>query len=460
MAQLSNEKFILDHVKKRVESGYFNEAESVVNDIKKRYKISFEYAKEIFKNAILNFVCDDLEKQGHEFIGSIKSKDNIFTMPDLSIATEFFKEAWRKYPFTMPQKDFNYMQQCLKKPLKCSFYDTNRPIYNFVDKDKLHSNFKMINLLNKKIVLNTQFYLADDKKQGQSLYAKQMEFCFTPKKFRKKDNAEVDDFKSEIEKLTNEEFYNRTLSISMFSLLDGNPNKAMSVMRYDNQYDFNNYHKNTYIGKEKRYDIFGAKAEYPHFHFQSEDDSLFCLQQKKHSSKNSVSNYRVSKCNAIDCKHLKKYLIIIDGLSGSHLKNERDNNGSYGMPFLSMKEEKHKVYIDIEKIIEEYKSENQIKNEKGIFLKINEWIENSKQKDEYKDNEFKCFAQLIKAIDFLREINFLRKRVCEIDSSNDLKFLSELEILIANKTMDVVSRISKTFVKKIEDGKEDDLYIY
>lgn len=450
---MSNEKLeqiIKKGIIDRVEYGLIKGTDYVVKTIKGRCGLTYDEAKEKFKWGIFSFVDGDLKSQGQQFLGYAKSTNDVYKFPNLSIATEFFKEEWRDLPLMMMQDEFDNIQGYLKKPFKYTRYDYKRAIYNIVNNSELHSNYTIKVLKDKNIVKTTQFYLSEED-ENQTIYAKQTEFCFAPKSFKKieKDNV---DTRTDIEKLRDEELFKRTLSISMYVLLDGDPNRAMSFMRYDNQYDNNGPHRNTYVGKDKRFEVFGDKAGYPHFHFQSENDTLFCLMKKQRKNE-----YKVSRCNAIDCKHLKSYLLKLDSKSDHSLKEERHNNGSYNMPFLAMKEEKYKIKLNLDKLIESYIAENKVPENKNVIIMINDWLENAQKKDEYKDNENKCFADLIKAIDFVKQLNLLRcNKTLTFD---EMTILSDIEAVVATEIVDGVNKISSMYVTKVVDGNEEEFYI-
>ncbi len=461
MQQTMLDKFIAEAIEKRLVYNKTKDIDGDLQKIVKICKISQQEAKERLKSGIFEFVGNDLKVKGYDFLGQAKSIYNIYNMSDIHIASDFFKEEWRKIPFTMIQEDFDKVQAIIKKPLKYKFYDYNKAIYNFLNEKELHSNFTEKIFNDKKIIRNTQFYLSEERDE-QNLFAKQTEFTFKAKSLKKVKEALKD--KSEIELFKDEDLFARTLSISMYVLLDGDPKKAFSIMRYDNQYDSSGVHKNIYVGRDNRAKVFGYNATYPHFHFQNENDALICLKKNKFSD-----SYKTSRCNSIDCVHLKKYLLDLDSKSGLNLKKERENNGSYGMPFLAMKEEKYKFNIDVVKLVDDYFKQSEFtsgkdntvgeEQENKVVEKINDWLIASLQKEDYRDSDFKCFANLIKAVDFVKFLNNIRGGMNKILTAQDRLALSEIETLVASEIVDEVNKISTRFVTKEVDGNEEEIYI-
>ena len=115
--------------------------------------------------------------------------------------------------------------------------------------------------------------------------------------------------------------YDRTLTISMYVLLEGSSNKSHMFLRYDSS---SKTHKNIYVGSDKRQSVYGLEAENPHFHFQNEDDNLLCI--KKFRDANRHIKWKTGRCNAIDCKHLIKYLLELDSLSQEKLEELSSKN--------------------------------------------------------------------------------------------------------------------------------------
>ena len=226
--------------------------------------------------------------------------------------------------------------------------------------------------------------------------------------------------------------YNRSMSISMYVLLNGDPNKAMPFLRYDND---KLPHGNVYVGKDKRRKVFGDVALNPHFHFQNEEDSLCCLLKKE-------GRMKTGRCNAIDCAHLKRYLLQLDRLTQKEVEEQEEKNLSYNMPFLKYKLENKKIIVNADKLFKNFikdKTEEEIELLKDLCL----WLSVSKNNKNY--NTGLCFDKLIRGIDFLNRIAMLMD--CSLNLQQR-KLYSQLEIVVADSVMNAICNNNSNYILK------------
>ena len=60
--------------------------------------------------------------------------------------------------------------------------------------------------------------------------------------------------------------------------------------------------------------------------------------------------YKAGRSNAIDCKHLKKYLLDLEASSDNEIENQKNKNLDYDMPFLQYRSENKKVGVNVDKL--------------------------------------------------------------------------------------------------------------
>lgn len=390
-------------------------------------------------------ITDYVAYHHSEFEGNIHFPGTIYELMDSFNAKEFFDRKWKWEPYSVKQEDIDEIQSCIKNPIYVERYDYSRPIYEFANLTSFSDNKAKQVVSGERVKTDTQFYISEKE---DVLFAKIVNLKYKPVKFKlaksKQAGHTIEQVREQIP-LDDSMFYRRSLSISMYVLLDGNPNKAMPFMRYDN--DFFD-HNNVWIGDDKRKHIFGEIAKSPHFHFQNEKDSIFCLRKFKNQSRQN--KYRTGRCNAIDCYHLKEYLLSIDSIAGKGLLIEEKKNGSYGLPFLQMKISKKDLHLDIESIVKEYISSLDDREAKHLsYLYV--WFKKAKDNNQYEmgGRGDKIFGDLIKSLDFLEFITDTMKSTVY---TSDRKVLSDLELLVANEVMNVINNNNKNILTS-EDSK-------
>jgi len=414
--------------------------EALQNIAKSLRNYNFNEIKPILKQSIYQFVKNDRK----DFDGEIYFQECACQLFGAFKDARFIDRKWQYYPFFLRDKDYFQLQTCSKFPVLIKNYDTSEPIY------ALNNNFYFNNREKKglnqyteeKIKNDVQFFLS---KESDILCAKLITLKYQPIKeklsVRKKLYRDVEKYAisngltpqetkaKQKELVEHQEIYKRSLSLSMYVLLNGDPNKAMPFIRYDNEEE---EHNNIYIGDDKRRAVFGDKANGPHFHFQNETDSLLCL--KKYQGADAWK-YKTGRCNAIDIPHLRKYLIELDSLSQKEVLNMHDKQLHYGMPFLEFKLKNKGTNININGQIHQFFNE---KSAEGIakISYINDWIEKSKENDDYKNTDGKKFGKLIKALDFISFINDKRKNSRNLAEK---KMLTELEVISANELIKTFS---------------------
>lgn len=267
--------------------------------------------------------------------------------------------------------------------------------------------------------------------QAQTLYAKLVNLKFKPTSLKLvRDELEMHPDIDREAILLDKFLYKRSLSISMYTLIDANPNAAMPIMRYDNDAA---PHHNVFLGEDKRRAIFGDTASSPHFHFQNEEDSLMCL--RKFKSYEGQLKYRTGRCNAIDCIHLKQYLKKLDRLNKTDLQHNLKEKNDYGMPFLQLKiKNANQLFSDPESLIRDYLS----KTDSWYGKEVIKWFDRASELKLYEEEPNRIFTNLIKSLDLIEFITS-RERTC-LDMRGD-KIFSDIEVLLANEVMSEMNRL-------------------
>ena len=393
------------------------------------------------KQDILNYVA----YHHPEFEGDIHFQGAVYDLMSKFKAKEFFDRKWKWEPYSVKQEEIDEIQACVKNPIYVNRYIYDRPIYEFPNLTSFSDNKTKQLVSGEKVKSEAQFYISEKE---DVLFAKVINLKYKPVKFKLSKSQQAGQTIGQVRQqvpLDDSGFYRRSLSISMYVLLDGNPNKAMPFMRYDN--DFFD-HNNVWIGDDKRKHIFGEIAKSPHFHFQNEKDSIFCLRKFKNQSRQN--KYRTGRCNAIDCYHLKEYLLSLDSIGGKGIFIEQSKNGSYGMPFLQMKIDRTSLKLDVAGMVKGYLSTLDDRQAKHLSY-INVWLNKAKDNTQYVmgGRGDRIFGDLIKALDFLEFITDTMKSTVY---SSDRKVLSDMELMLANEVMNVVNRNNKNILTT-EDEK-------
>lgn len=348
--------------------------------------------------------------------------------------SDFIERKWQYIPFILHDSDYQELQRQEKTPIYIDHYDYSAPIYSF------KNNFQFTNEdLKKKKKENSndaKFYMSKDEK---ILFSKVTTLTFTPVNFKLvreyKRNATPEEKERMVYLPT---LYDRTLTISMYVLLEGSSNKSHMFLRYDSS---SKTHKNIYVGSDKRQSVYGLEAENPHFHFQNEDDNLLCI--KKFRDANRHIKWKTGRCNAIDCKHLIKYLLELDSLSQEKLEELSRKNLHYNMPFLHAKLNK-KTYsmTSVDKLLDNYTND-------GDQFAIDYSSELKRKFKLYYPQKTvgvgeQSFKKLITSLQFLQ---FLYEERIDTTDLRKLEMLSQIEVITATE---VVNKISNNKDKAIE----------
>ncbi len=336
----------------------------------------------------------------------------------------FIDRKWQYIPFILKTRDYLDIQRKKKYPIFIEKYDYSMPLYTF----KNNINFQNEGKFSKRNIHNSndvQFFISSDEKM---LFSKVTNLIFVPtspavlREYKK-----LHPSKQEQEKLIYmPSVYDRSFSISMYVMLEGDPKKTHMYLRYDSS---NKSHRNVYIGPDKRERVFGYETGSPHFHFQNEDDNLLCM--KKFRDEHRQIKWKTGRCNAIDLKHLISYLVELDNTQEKKVAERFFEGGHYNMPFLEAKLNK-KVFSTkaIDTIIDDYK------NSKDSPEYLQELVKKFKLLNPKQETKGKCFASLISSLKFLQFINDERINTSDLD---ELETLSELEIVCANDVMNSIT---------------------
>lgn len=429
---------IEDDVKAVVEEYLSGNRESAVG----KYAVilnqkSTKKLRPVLKKSIKSYV----KHYRKDFVSSIKITNCVFDLFKNFNMETFIKRAWQYHPYYIHAEDYSVLQTSIKNPVHISNYNYNEPLYKLAN--NITYSPKALKPCKKKtletIKNDTKFYLSKDE---DILFAKFINLRYKPanlkmvKLHNKDKNAEEKAFA-----VYDNYLYNRSLSVSMYVLLEGDPNKAMPFVRYDND---PTPHTNIYIGDDKRREIFGDVALNPHFHFQNEDDSLLCLGKFKEDGK---TKYKTGRCNAIDCKHLKKYLLDLDALTDKEVERLMDRKNDYDLPFLQYRSENKKVGVNVDKLFYSFlkdKTDEEINKLDEISL----WLTHSKDSTLYHNG--KSFDKLVRCLDFLDRIALL------MDSTIDChqrKLYSQLEIFVADAVINSICNNTANVLLKDQQPK-------
>lgn len=438
--------------KKKSKSGNFNlNKNALINDSIEQYlsgdrEEALEILTKETKLENLNQLKPFLKKSISQYVShfykdfnaNINIKSCIYEMFDNFDAIDFMARQWQYKPYFVSNADYQKIQNATKNPIFLTHYDYLQPLYtfsnSFVYKDKKYKRVK------DKIKNDVQFYLSQNE---DIMCAKIINIRYRPANLKmvgQKSHIAPKEIKPKL--VYDNSLYQRSFSISMYVLLDGDPKKAMPYLRYDND---NTPHTNLYIGDDKRRKIFGKTAKNPHFHFQNEDDSLLCLRNFKDN--NGRTKYKTGRCNAIDCPHLKNYLIHLDNLSQYDIQKQLEENQTYNMPFLHIKAKGKALNINVDEIISNYISQRS-QEERELLIDITSYLEQTKDNPLYKNSNNKCFGKLIKSLDLL---DYLVSIMQQSTNYNQRKLFSHIEIMIANN---VINAIDNNNTKIISHGNQ------
>ncbi len=345
----------------------------------------------------------------------------------------FIDRKWQYIPFILKTRDYLDIQRKKKYPIFIEQYDYSMPLYTF----KNNINFQTEEKFRKRNIHNSndvQFFISSDEKM---LFSKVTNLIFVPtspavlREYKK-----LHPSKQEQEKLIYmPSVYDRSFSISMYVMLEGDPKKTHMYMRYDSS---NKSHRNVYIGPDKRERVFGYETGNPHFHFQNEDDNLLCM--KKFRDEHRQIKWKTGRCNAIDVKHLVSYLTELDNISEKKVAQQFFEGAHYNMPFLEAKFNKKVFYTkSINAIVDDYK------NGKDNHEYLQGLVQKFKLLNPEQTAAGKCFARLISSLKFLQFIYDERINTSDL---GELEALSQLEIVCANDVMNSITNSREQAMQK------------
>ncbi len=399
-----------------------------------KLKIPLHNAKEVIKYAI----CEEIKRYNNEASESgVTIKNRHSTMLMNLDTTNFIAREWQYVPFILKNRDYLELQTTPKFPIFIENYDYSLPLYEFKNNIKFNNeiNFQRKNVITSNDV---QFYISNDEKV---LFSKVTNLLFSPISYKL-----IKEFKKTLSPNDNVEqikympsLYERSFSISMYVILEGDTKKTHMYMRYDSS---SKTHKNIYIGNDKRENIFGYEAENPHFHFQNEDDNLLCI--KKFRDGYRQIKWKTGRCNAIDLKHLINYLTELDSFTREKVEKLYFDDMHYNMPFLKAKFNNQPFCTkSINTMLLNYK------NEKGSIDE--EYIKKIKDKFEilnqriYNNSKNKVFKNLITSLKFLQ---FICDERVNTKNLNELENLSKLEIIVASDIMNAINCSQEKVIEK------------
>ena len=395
------------------------------------------------KAEILRSIESNLSKYNREAVGSKISAIDLSELDSENFPNEFLKWSWKRRPFSLTRKDYKTILQSVKESLFIKGENPSSPVYKFVN----DYNFKLSKKHKGEKHFNDCSFFTDASQH--IAYGKVVNVQYKP--ISEKLISIYNKGKSQKERengIYKPTLYNRSLSITLYVLLDGTYQKSHPVMRYDSS-PFN--HHNTYYYGDKRRGVYGEVAISPHFHFQNADDDLLCLKKSINSDK--VVRWKTGRCNAIDCPHLIDYLLEIDRKSAEEIDRICKIGDDFNMPFIYFKQRNQYLSVPIKKILKVFmESENKSGNLSGedrefiaeMMSNFNELYSQSELAIEPTEN--KIFTKLIKAINFLQYLYDRRKVTTNV---RQLEILSNIEIEIADKVFNEIAGIEKSNIQKV-----------
>ena len=430
-------------VEKSVLEYLYGEREKALLDLSRNLQeFDLEDIKAILKQELFSYMKSNGGKEGR-----VEHYAPLYKMIKNFNANDFIKRTWKYVPYYIPEDEYKKIQATCKYHVRFKRYNYEKPLYDFANNVEFTDSRVKHEAIQEKTKNDIRFYVGDKSGQGQSVFAKVVSLKYKPVSLKLVREKMTEQPYVDEETLLSDRFlYTRSFSISMYALLNANPNEAMPIMRYDNDVA---PHHNVFVGEDKRKVIFGDTAVSPHFHFQNEEDSLMCL--RKFRSFEGPMKYRTGRCNAIDCPHLKAYLKKLDRLNKTDLHKNIKEKNDYGMPFLALKANnkvKTNVFKDPEDSIREYLSSHDSRGGYDII----KWLDRVKELKLYEQEHNRIFTNLIKSLDLLELIVTKEKACLDI---RECKVLSDLEISLAN---DVMSEINYLIEKPLTGQEIDDNY--
>ncbi|MBO5394829.1 MAG: hypothetical protein J6A28_02870 [Clostridia bacterium] len=402
--------------------------EAVINKLQEQ-TVAMDNIKPILKKALYKYVKDD--------IGKIDA--SVYCVPMCTLVEQFSlkdftNRVWVYKPSFMAESDYNKLRGLRKIPLLIKEHNNTNNIYTFPNKISIASTTKY-----EKVFVEPQFYTNED---DNIMFGKLMRLKYVPK------NAKVVDLLDKSKEIVqyshdDQSLFDKVMSISFCVIIEGDCTKAIPLYRYDSS---RLEHTNLYIGDDKRREIFGEVVHSPHFHFQNEDDSLLCL-RKYHKNNNKDHLYKSGRCNAIDCKHLRKYLIDLDTMPRPAIEKLNSHNKNYGMPFLKMRYEEKVAQCNFIKGVNKYLKALDQETRKKLSC-VEKWIGKAHgerfdvEANEYVSYDYyPIFGELIKAVDFIDFLFNCRQNCVDCKVS---KHLAELELLTANMAINCFAGVASS----------------
>lgn len=431
----SKKKRQLSELDKEVEAYIMSSDDSFpllrLANILKAMKIPPQMAKRVVKESIKASIEDYNSDMGDYNLYLTRGLEDALDEFNLD---RFMERSWQYQPIALKDQDYRLLNEVEKYPIFIDSYNYSLPIHTFGNNINFHNEH---NFSKKKIINNNdiQFYTTKDENM---LFAKVTNIKFEPISYvlikEAVKNMPAD---SRTKLQYNPTLYNRTFSISLYVLLEGDPNKSHPYLRYDSNPCT---HTNTFLGGDKRLEVYGLEADNPHFHFQNEDDALLCIRKYRDSGRHI--RWKTGKCNAIDCKHLVRYLALLDNLEQRELHRQEEQNLSYGMPFLDIKLKGKKIITkSVDKLLDEYP----LLDEKSGQL-IDMLRESFKMLYPVKATQGdKSFKRLITSLRFLQLLHDEQSNTLDEEK---LEILSNLEIECASDVVGAISSCSQKIIEK------------
>ncbi len=351
----------------------------------------------------------------------------------------FLKRKWQHKMFVLKPQDYLDIQRANKNPVFMEQYNYSKPLYTFSNNIKFgnrnYTSDDKVQDFN-----DAQFYVSDDEKM---LFAKivNLSFKLLDEDFLKNYKTLYPSKQDQEKLIFMPDIYDKTLSISMYVMLDGDPKNTHSFLRYDSVAENKPSHKNIYIGGDDRQQILGEYADSPHIHFQNEDDNIICAKLYKTGSNDADEKWKTGRCNAIDVKHLINYLTILDSTPDAQIREDYAKGLHYNMPFLEAKYNKKILDIkSVNKLVNNYKKDKEDNHQFITKLVKNFELLNPKQ-----EPSEKSFTGLINALKFVQFVYDERSNTTNLD---ELQVLSDLEIVCANEVMNCISKSRERIIQK------------
>ena len=391
-----------------------------------------------------SYVIKCLKKNIIKSNPSAEKKDISFShAPDRVLKSiklnDFVSKRYMSTPYILKDREFSRLMAVKKIRIFLENYNYRASLCQF--QNNYRFVFQEEKSRHKNSFNDTQFYLSES---SNMLFAKTTYMNFDLINSASRRIAEQDSCGSEV--LFNSEAYKRNMSVSMYVLLEGDPQTAVHFMRYDSS---NFSHNNLFLAGDDRLEVYGEIANGAHFHFQNETDGIYCLKVLPGRDSAQKKKYKTGRCNAIDIEHLKKYLISLESKSDQEIDKLFAMNKNYSMPFLEMMHQKDIPTFDIETIIENFREMHEA-NVEAVLL-VNQ-IYKLIDANVYSDYDY--FGEYIKTLDVLQFITDTYRMLS--NSKFDLKLkaiLSKLEISIANYFVNAICRVDEeTFASK--NGKK------